>query len=224
MPLRKTRNATSARKTRKTRKNRKTIQKQQGGDVGVLEEAKRLFHLAEAMDEGDHSFFLAGSVALLFHAAAKGIPVTYTPTDLDIRYMDPGALFVNHIQKRPSAPLAPQPKKSGFSPFGFMSLQTSFTANVKTCPEYVDFDIYRACAPVLQDVTFVKREDVQGLPMFESIDFTEVSRRDAKHMNTILIDGVRVLDAAGLKHLYSLYGQENSAWKIELLKQIDPAL
>lgn len=188
---------------------------QRGGGEGpqeaedLMAEATRLFHLATAMDGGEHTFFVVGSMAILFHAHARGVAIPVLPNDLDMRYTEPGALFRKHVTVREPA----QQSRQGLPG---LRLQTSFETDIETCGEYVDMDVFRACAPIIGDATFKKRRGEESL--LESVDVTEVGWRERRYTRTVEMGGVRVLDIPDLLKLYELYGGE--PWKMELLTKL----
>lgn len=175
----------------------------------VLEEATRLQALAHTLDGGRHTFLIAGSTAILFYIQAAldvANPQQRTelyavlnslqkPSDLDFKYVGTGERpFEDAVQKR----------SSGGGGFSF-ALQTVFDYDIETCPEYVDLDVFRCCAPIDEDVTFTKR----GSSLFDAVDFTELPARrrrgNAQGVAETLFGGAQVLGFEELHQFYTTY-------------------
>lgn len=176
-----------------------------------MQEALRLQQEATRMDQGKHDLLIAGSMAVLFHVAnTPGMEEDFQhmaiPSDLDFKYEDTGEpLFVNAVQTRPVA-------GGGILGLSMPSfgLQTQFNEDPETCPEYVDLDVFRCCAPIDHDVTFKPRGD--GTSVFESVDFTTFPQRRRPtdpHWEgvTFYVGGepVRVLALSALHYFYKTF-------------------
>lgn len=198
-----------------------------------IREAVRLQQVAHTLDKGRHTFLIAGSTAILFYAETlyrmvqndekkvmhilKVLESIQPPRDLDFKYAGHSqAIFEESIQRRN------EQSGSGLLGISGLRLQTLFDTNIATCPEFVDFDVFRSCTPLGPDVVFRLREGERNV--FESVDFTELpARRRVSSLNgtvEILYAGAQVLGFEELQQFYARYERGTNSQKRRVLEAL----
>ncbi len=232
------------RKTRKTvfrKKRTKRCRKQRGGSWihEYLSKAVEYQQLAKQLDQNKHRFFISGSTAILFYLnELQTVDAHYLtpadqdlvssllsqapkPSDLDFKYIEePSTMFETAVVRDPT--------KASIQTDAF-SLSMNFSANIHTCPSYVNLGTYRACMPMEKDISFEAVEkDAERL--FDSIDFTQIRPPRKRHENpdafvTALYGGkADVMGIDNLRRMYQTNERPSNTVKLTILHSLQTLL